>query len=836
MRPQRLLGSPWRYQGLAVAVLVATSHLFYSGYGCGYDDPTGSKQVEDTSGDNGYWDGSGSGGSGTGGAEDDDSSGGSGGSGGATVTVDEECGATQADDYPTYFATPMFRSVAIDGDRAYLVDGTNLWVVDRDETAPTDGLTATPGFTTRSVTPLAGHPIDLTLHDGLLYIAAVDGGVIVVDPGDGLAPLVLYTLRESDRAMAVAARGNRLYVAAGTDGIQSYLLRNGPPRFEFNTGAAGFATGLAMSSIGILSANCSTVGLLEFSTNRFAEATVSNIERTLNFDGSVRRTGTRLRNIKDIATDGTIAILAAADSGIGAIRLADLTAVRGGGSAARAGDFISLLTYDEFDARFYPNQSAILEDVAHVAAGDQSVASFELDLFTLPTVRLNPLPPPTPERVTRDPIGIEIDGQDVLALGNFRWMGRRTLFRFAAKGTSLADKPHYEQPNRLVDVIADETADIPVVGPDTATLSLEIPATAAPWARNLSLFSTDLVWSSSLVTQPCVGNVCTALFRAENRALRFNIDPRSDSASWSHYFAPVLSNERPVVWYHEVSWDQSYHFVRRVQLGADGIVSDEPIRALKPITAVIDAPNREWVVGYDGLLTRALDLTGRPLAGKQAEFEPRAEFGCAIDTVARPDGTDRFFDRSVFAADAKGFYAVCGGRFRKQSTVLFVDANSSATRTIIIPSHDYVAAAARDGVLYLAYGDNGTFESGVLGLTLDTASGILKSTSTLYNGPGNVVAGDFNNGRFVLADASNGVRRVTLPGWQQTTVGAPSAAHTSTGRAAYTSLGTGMSSKVIRSVPVTGARWRALEQAATMSAMRRLPGRKIVKAIDAVGD
>ncbi len=368
---------------------------------------------------------------------------------GGYVALDEACELTDASDYLSRFETPMFRSVAVQDDIAWMVDGSLLWAVDVGDTWWPER---------RSLTRLEGHPLQVDLTEaGYLLVAAGEAGVHVVDVQDATAPTVVQTLALDDDALDVKVFGSLAAVAVGDSGVR--LIKVDPTGSATLVAAVdvpGFSVAVDVKDDRIYVAGCTVLSVLDATDVEMPELLGSY--------------WVPHGHAKDIAVQDDQIYVAGGEALFG-YDAVDATSVLWTGYYA-----------EPLTPGFYVNALVVKDNVIYIAAGDESVRSISAeklaDAAGFPALKVedesNPptlggpetLPDPSvveepvqQDIVLGDPIGIGLRDDLLLVLGNFRWMGERTLFLFdVTPAGMMTEQTPYIQPNDWIGVTETDSA------------------------------------------------------------------------------------------------------------------------------------------------------------------------------------------------------------------------------------------------------------------------------------------------------------------------------------------------------------------------------------------
>jgi len=304
---------------------------------------------------------------------------------GEYAVVDEECGGTDREDYPSYFATAMFRSISQQGNTAYLVDGSHLWALDMNN-------------------PLApkligrwgpiGHAIKVQTVNTMVYISAVDQGFLIVD----MASLTIVgRYIPHGYIMDAYIRPPYAFLAAGKGGLKVLDISTPDSPTEIGSlDTPGYAAGIHVSGSTAFMADCSSleiVSILE-PANPFLMSSIS-------IPGG---------NAKEVFAEGGFAFVADNGHGLYAIDVKDQSNPRLAGQ------------YDipEMES-FYVNGVVVSKGYAYIASGNLSLSVVNVsDPYSLVPQKGYPV----------DPIGVALSGSTVYSLGNYRYSGKRKVDAF----------------------------------------------------------------------------------------------------------------------------------------------------------------------------------------------------------------------------------------------------------------------------------------------------------------------------------------------------------------------------------------------------------------------
>ncbi|MDD5305812.1 MAG: hypothetical protein PHU25_00685 [Deltaproteobacteria bacterium] len=330
---------------------------------------------------------------------------------GGYVAVDETCEKTDSSDYLARFSTPMFRDAVVSGDVAYLVDGNMLWILSIFDASEPERL---------SLLRLPGRPLSIALGPGdRLLVAAGDEGLLVVDAANPAAPKVVADLPLPGTALGVAVEGSVAYAALGDAGLAVVDVSDPlAPVLAGIVNVPGFAVSVDVDGQTAYVAACASLNIVDVSEPD-APTLVAAYWVPEGHAKSVFAAGT------DVFVAGGEALFA--------FDASDPAAVLWTGYYAEPGT-----------PGFYVNAVEVRDDVAYIAAGDESVRSIDLTRLSQTSTYLPPAegdgPPDldgplnAPEAnmdpidsVSGDPINVHLAGNLLLVLGNFRWVGERLV-------------------------------------------------------------------------------------------------------------------------------------------------------------------------------------------------------------------------------------------------------------------------------------------------------------------------------------------------------------------------------------------------------------------------
>lgn len=366
------------------------------------------------------------------------------------VLVDEECGGTTAPDYLQYFEAPIFRTGYVRNTLAYAVDGSNVWVVDVADPRAPKRLGIVAG---------AGRALAIAGRDDRLYIAGGEEGLLVYSI-DATNPTLLRRLAQIATPgpaldVALADDGLSAYVAAGAKGVVPIDLAGAlGPKAGAAIPGPGFASGVAYASGLVYVASCSALNVVDP-----ARGTVVGSKRLVSDAGQAPFP------VKDVAVYRDLAFVAAGRWGIVVLSISNPTAPALLGNRTLPDDL-----------RYYANGVTVTHDSVYVAAGDWGVDRLPISAARANTFRMtapatfskyctqteNPDRKPAPEFATRlppprrqDPLDVVPMGDTVLAMGDASRIGVRAidLYKLHPDGTHLL-AGRYEEPGLVRSIAA----------------------------------------------------------------------------------------------------------------------------------------------------------------------------------------------------------------------------------------------------------------------------------------------------------------------------------------------------------------------------------------------
>ncbi|NOU29586.1 MAG: hypothetical protein HOO96_16910 [Polyangiaceae bacterium] len=184
------------------------------------------------------------------------------------VLVDEVCEDGAGISSTSSLYAPMFRDGAVIGDHLFAVDASHLWSLDL----------ATAGEVHRSALLTGvGQPLAVDRWNQELVLAAGQGGLVLVDPSNPLAPTRSRSLSLPSPAFDLHVQGDDAYVALGAGGVAQVDLAPAAPMLVAHSPMPGFAAGLTTRGKYAFVAGCSTFRVLDLETGAVvSEAWVPN--------------------------------------------------------------------------------------------------------------------------------------------------------------------------------------------------------------------------------------------------------------------------------------------------------------------------------------------------------------------------------------------------------------------------------------------------------------------------------------------------------------------------------------------------------------------------------
>lgn len=368
------------------------------------------------------------------------------------AVIDEVCGGELgAADYADRFLTPMFRDIAVAGEVAWLVDGSHLWTLDlSDPEAPVRiGLHS-----------IEGHPVAVHAAASTLWIATIDAGLRgyalkadgLIQPND---EAVLFD-EPGLTVMDVDGAGDEyLGVALGAGGVAGVWLdpETGEAIAATQAPAGPFAVAVRVTEDRLVAASCDRIW-----SYHWTEGLAHEVDFAVAFGSA-----------KNLEVVGDLVYVAAGETM----------------QAYRLGDEPTYLGYYFADEPgFYVNELVAGDGVLYLAAGDQSVRA--LDVEDVPLAEGTPIswaepaatvdgpmettvPAGSVHEIPKDPIAIDLVGDQLLVLGNFRYLGERTLELLdVSEPTWLRPRGAYVQPNVLAGATRVDAQTLVVHGYDDA--------------------------------------------------------------------------------------------------------------------------------------------------------------------------------------------------------------------------------------------------------------------------------------------------------------------------------------------------------------------------------
>lgn len=650
------------------------------------------------------------------------------------AVVDEVCGGDlTAPDYADRFLTPMFRDVAVVDDIAWLVDGSHLWTLDiSDPESPVRiGLQAIPG-----------HPVALHASPGgRLWIATIDEGLRGYSVGQDqlIEPAEVQVLLDkvSDRVMDVDGHGSTLAVALGYAGVALVHLDSAGAAVELVQAEAGpWAVGVRMTDARVVTAACDRIWSHQWALDDRAAARAG-----LALDDEVDF-AVPFGSAKNVEVIGDVVYVAAGET---------MQAYRLGAEPTYLGYWFS----DE--PGFYVNELVAGDGALYVAAGDQSVRALEVDSVPLaegtpitwdePAATIDgpaeaEIPAGSVHQLPKDPIAISLTGDTLLVLGNFRYLGERTLELVdVSTPTWLQPRGTYVQPNRLLG--ASRLADALVVhGADGDHRVVDVTDAGAT-VESTFTWDGDVVASLSrggeLYLVPHQG----AVVRAQRDGLAVQLEPltAADVAGRSVALAAGRAFVSDELTDGLLTLDAETGAIHALVTSSEAFLGDAAL-----------ATHGSWLLAYDRVLGQVLVL------------DPGGETPTVLSTTAV--GLCEAYDIADFYAGAVHARArflaateptlLCPRQAGGASAVLRLGVSDSGVaellETLALPARTWSDAAYHDGTLALAAFDNNRYVTTVM--ALDSATGAVRA-ATDVTGRGNAV--EVFAGRVWLVDGDFGL-------------------------------------------------------------------------------
>ncbi len=664
--------------------------------------------------------------------------------------LDEACEDVLDPDYLSRFETPMFRGVAVDQGVAHLTDGSLLWSVDLRDPAQPQRL---------SVRRLPGHPLRIAVGArGRLFVAAGEAGLHLLQAEDATA---MAAARDAEDATDVAPE------------LVSTLPLPAPALDVKTLDATRFV--VAAAGLG---------GLVVVDASDLAAPTVVAHVSLPGFATAV-------------TVDGTVAWVAACRALV-AVDVSDPFAPRvvqaygvpfghARGVAAAEGDVYvaggeALFVYDGADPSgviwtgyyaepdvpgFYVNDVVARGNVLYLAAGDEAVRSvnvrylsaaegfaaepFESDgppgleePAALPDAEHRPRETITIGALFFDPVAVGLVKDLLLVLGNFRWMGERTLevVRLDEQG-GMQDLGAYVQPNRWRGASAlgehlvlheDDGLEQVITAGDASPLTFALDA---PVQRAVS--TSEAVW---LLTED--GEVVRW---APGVAAPVPVTEYGQRA-----FDLAVTADGGTVFYSELTHNRIW--------AVPDPVSGLPVRVVSLPEATF--PGYADLAVHDGTLYAYEGVTGllHVAAGRPTRTTP----------VAIPVGRCEAYDLADFFSGQRESRArlvvsgdtltlLCPEDEAGRSTLVAVKLRRPSDPVVVarqaLPRGRYVDVALRDDAAYLLTFDNNRYVSSLLRLV----DGALVS-GVSFDGHANELL--WYQGRWLVIDGDAGVRGFTV--------------------------------------------------------------------------
>ena len=367
------------------------------------------------------------------------------------VLVDETCGDGEGSD-PSMLEAPMFRDGALIGDRLFAVDATHLWGLDLsvpDRIARTSLLTG------------IGQPLAIQAQSNRLYVAAGADGLVVVDAADPAHPSRQSSLTLPAPAFDVELRSGVAYVAMGHSGVAAVDISGAVPTLVKTIATSGHAAGVTTDADNVYVAACTSFSIHDRTTGALR--------------GSVPfpKVGERLLTpAKDVAVVGNVAFVAAGAQGAVAIDVSNPASPSVIGHCAVK------------EEGFYASGVRAEGSALFIAAGEWGVLRVDVSnpqaACTQPLAKLSPPKPDndcskkppwqlvpwqevwSPPPPGRDPIQVLPAGNRLYAFGDARRIGVRAVEVRAS--ADLAKVSRYDEPRTVLGIAASGSK-VVVIGP-----------------------------------------------------------------------------------------------------------------------------------------------------------------------------------------------------------------------------------------------------------------------------------------------------------------------------------------------------------------------------------
>lgn len=353
------------------------------------------------------------------------------------VLVDEVCADGEGTDSRS-LEVPMFRDGAIVGGHLLAVDATHLWSLDITD--------ATKISRSALVTGL-GQPLSVQASGNRVFVAAGLEGLVVVDATNPAAPVRSAALDLPHAAFDLAILGSNAYVAMGKAGVAAVDVSGAPILTTTMSVGSGYAAGVTATDAHLFVASCTKLDVLD----RITGATKASVPFPKNGDRL-------LAPAKDVAIVGDVAFVAAGSQGAVTIDVSVPTAPK----------VLGRCSIDE--PSFYASGVRAEGSAVFVAGGEWGILRIDAsDPKTACTTPLVTAPPKKPgidctakppwevvdwERVWtppppgRDPIQVLPAGDRLYAFGDARRIGVRAVDVRAS--SDLTKLGRYDEPRLLV--------------------------------------------------------------------------------------------------------------------------------------------------------------------------------------------------------------------------------------------------------------------------------------------------------------------------------------------------------------------------------------------------
>lgn len=410
------------------------------------------------------------------------------------ILVDESCGEVDTPGYFESFRAPMFRDGAIVGQHLFAVDASHLWVLDASDPARLERRALWAGF---------GLPLAVAATGERLVLAAGSEGLVVADVSAPLQPRRVGAASLGAPAFDLSLAGDRAWVAAGALGLAEVRLAEEGPELVRSIATGGFAVGVEVVEGRAYVAACDSFKIVDLASGETLGQT---------WLSEAHKSGQLVAPAKDVTVNGDLAFVAAGRYGAVAVDVSDPAAPTVLGNVTRARElsyYASGVRQDERMLYIAAGEWGI-EPVALATARSKFARTTEPDLFATPdtpggcgtpgewtatTTDLGEVPRPG-----RDPIQTLPVGGHVYAFGDASRIGLRALDVHREEAGALKKVGRYEEP-RVVTTVAARDGRVLAIGPraglfraDDAALLLPEDSSALPLKPRLGAFAADGRW------------------------------------------------------------------------------------------------------------------------------------------------------------------------------------------------------------------------------------------------------------------------------------------------------------------------------------------------------